>query len=216
MVHSVLEANPNPVQIERDQADLDTLPGNKTGRKGSGVAPVENLIKGTEYIQLPNTQDSCPASSELESLTPGVSNTKLQGLWCLLSKSVCRLGCHHGKWEYLSEAQCSQSRVCSRCGDANARIRHKLIWRYLGEKTCEQAKTCSRCDIVPMRTVFLSLEGLGRDRMIPGDHCVEIPKNGYQIRHPNWSKSWEIDEDLAAHRCLRCGVLEKWSTACND
>ncbi len=216
MVCSVLEANPNSVLIERDRVDLDTMPGSQSGLKSSGVAPIEKLIAGTEDIQSQVTQDSCPASSNSESLPPGVSNTKIRDLWRLLSKSMCRLGSHQGKWEYLSEAQCSQSRECSRCGEDKARIKHKLIWKYLGEKTCEQARTCSRCNIIPMRNVFLSPDGVVRDCIIPGDRCVQIPKGGYQFRHPNWSATWEIDQDLAAHRCFRCGVIEKWSTASSD
>lgn len=215
MVHSVLEANPISIQIEPDQVVLDTPFGSKASLKSPGVAPGENLVEGAEYIPSPTTQDSCPAGGNLESLPPGGSNTKTRGLWHLLSKSMCRLGRHQGKWEYLTETECSQSRVCNQCGDADVRIRHRLMWKYRGENTCEQAKTCSRCNIVPMQTVFLSLDCLVHDHGIPGDRSVDIPTDGYQIRHQNWSRPWEVERrwwqsSKRGHRCLRCGMVEEW------
>ena len=60
MVRSVLEANPNSVQNERDRVDLDTMAGSKAGLKGSPVATVEDLIEGTEHIPSTTTQDSIP------------------------------------------------------------------------------------------------------------------------------------------------------------
>ena len=135
MVHSVLEANPNSVQNARDQADLDTLPGNQAGLKSSGVATVEELVEGTEHIQSPTTQDSIPNYGGLKILPPDKSKTTHRGLANLLLSGLCRIGIHHGDWEYLFEGECSQSRVCSQCGDAKARVRHKLIWRYRDEKT---------------------------------------------------------------------------------
>ena len=97
MVHSVLEANPNSTQIEADRVDLDTMPGSQSGLKSAGVASIQELTAGIKGIQSLATQDSCPDSSSLESLPPGVSNTKLQGFRRLLSKSMCRLGSHQGK-----------------------------------------------------------------------------------------------------------------------
>lgn len=216
MVNSVLETNPDGAQIERDKVVLDTELGSEAAFVTLGVAPIEDLMEDAEYFQSETIQDSGTDTGNLANVSSDGSNTKTRGLRHLLSRSMCRIGSHRGKWEYLSEAQCSQSRTCSQCGNAKMRIKHKLAWRYLGKATCQGAMTCRRCDIVPMKTVYLSPDGLIRDRVIPGDTQVDLPKHGFQIQHSNWGQPWEIGRDQAAHRCFRCGTVEKFSTADPD
>ncbi len=188
MVRSVLEANPNSVQIERDQADLDTLPGNQAGRKGSGIAPVEDQIEGTEYIQSPTTQDSIPNYGAPKTLPPIKSKSTHRGLAHLLLGGLCRIGIHHGDWEYLFEGECSQSRECGQCRTIHARTKHRRQWGYIQNESCNQRRSCMRCQSVDKQ----------------------------RVRHEAWSEAWDVGRDEKAHRCLRCKVIEKWSTACND
>ncbi len=44
---------------------------------------------------------------------------------------LCGLGIHEGKWEYVTERECGQARVCRRCGNAKERIKHRFEWRLM-------------------------------------------------------------------------------------
>ena len=188
MVDSVLEANPNLVQIERDQVDLDTVAGPEAGLKGSGVATVEELVEGTEHIQSPTTQESFPNYGGLKILPPTKSKTTHRGLANLLLSGLCRIGIHHGDWEYLFEGECSQSRECGHCRAIHARTKHRRQWEYIQYESCNQSRSCMRCQSVDKQ----------------------------RVRHEAWSEAWDVGRDEKAHRCLRCNVIEKWSTADSD
>ena len=100
-----------------------------------------------------------------------------------LMSVLCRLGRHQGQWAYVAEGNCTQGRECGRCGAVHARTKHQRKWRYVGESTCEQLRTCQQCSAI----------------------------NGSRTRHEEWSEAWDVGEDVRAHRCLRCGVVEEWT-----
>ena len=101
---------------------------------------------------------------------------------------LCRVGIHSGQWEYVAAGHCSQTRTCDRCGVTKVRTKHRRHWKYVGERTCEQIRICKRCDAL----------------------------SGNRTRHEDWSESWDVGGDRSAHRCLRCGHVDTWSTDCGD
>ena len=105
---------------------------------------------------------------------------------------LCRLGAHQGQWAYVSEGNCTQGRECRRCGSVHLRTEHQREWRYIRERDCEQVRTCTRC----------------------------AAANGKRTSH-EWSGTWEPEHrwwqsEKAAHRCLRCGVVEEWTVNDGD
>ncbi len=101
---------------------------------------------------------------------------------------LCGLGIHEGKWEYVTERECGQARVCRRCGNAKERIKHRFECRYVGKGSCRQVKVCGRC----------------------------VASKDSRTRHAAWSDSWEVGQDRSAHRCKRCGEVETWDTGYSD
>ena len=97
---------------------------------------------------------------------------------------LCRFGMHEGQWAYVAEGNCTQGRECGRCGVIQVRTKHQREWQYVGEHTCKEIRTCRRCNAT----------------------------NGERTIHEKWSESWDVGGDESAHRCLRCGTVETWST----
>ena len=95
---------------------------------------------------------------------------------------LCRLRIHRGRWPYVAEGNCTQGRECGRCGSVHVRTKHQRVWQYVDDGHCVQLKVCKRC----------------------------IASNGSRTRHPAWSEEWVVSEDVRAHRCLLCGVVEEW------
>ena len=98
---------------------------------------------------------------------------------------LCRLGVHGGPWAYVADGNCSEARECRRCGSVHARTRHQLDWRYRRELTCNQVRICTRCNAI----------------------------DDERTRHEIWSEAWDAGRESEAHKCLRCGKVETWSTA---
>ena len=106
-----------------------------------------------------------------------------------LKAVLCRLGMHAGQWAYVAKGNCTQGQECGRCGSVHVRTKHQREWRYMRERHCEQVWSCRRCNAA----------------------------NGERTLH-SWGESWEPEtswwqNDKEAHRCLRCRVVEEWSTA---
>ena len=58
----------------------------------------------------------------------------------------CKIGLHSGIWEYQNPEECSQIRICERCGEKSKRVNHNWgEWDYLYEKDCRQLSLCLRC-----------------------------------------------------------------------
>jgi ribosomal protein L40E len=101
---------------------------------------------------------------------------------------LCRVAIHRGQWEYLAEGHCAQTRTCERCGTTKVRTKHQREWQYDRAVSCQQTRICRRCNAL----------------------------SGTRTRHEQWSESWNAGRDESAHRCLRCGIVETWSTASSD
>lgn len=139
----------------------------------------------TNTTRIAESPSSAPAAGQQTPLAEqGQDRTRVP--W--YAAALCRVGIHAGQWEYLAEGQCTQMRVCPRCGATKVRTKHQREWRYVSDGKCEQVRTCKRCEAA----------------------------SGYRTRHEKWSEPWDAGRDRAAHRCLRCGVVETWSTANYD
>ncbi len=98
---------------------------------------------------------------------------------------LCRVGIHRGQWEYVAEGQCTQIRICGRCGATKARTKHQRTWRYVKGGACEQVRICKRCEAV----------------------------TGDRTKHEEWGASYTVGRNTDAHRCKRCGVVQTWDTS---
>ena len=101
---------------------------------------------------------------------------------------LCRLGMHQGQWAFVAEGRCTQGRECGRCGSVHVRTKHQRQWRYIRDRACRQVRSCGRCNA----------------------------PNGERTRH-EWGATYDVEarwwqSDKRAHRCLRCGAVEEWST----
>jgi hypothetical protein len=87
---------------------------------------------------------------------------------------LCNMGLHRGEWKYLAEENCSQMRVCEKCGRVGRRVKHQRQWEYVKEESCAQQKTCRRCgDIGPERErhVWGATESHGLDNVRWCERC---------------------------------------------
>ncbi len=51
-----------------------------------------------------------------------------------------------GDWSYVTEADCSMQRVCSRCANVESRTQHVWPgWSYVREHSCDLQRICGRC-----------------------------------------------------------------------
>ncbi len=60
----------------------------------------------------------------------------------------CFLGIHSNEWIYLSEKNCIQEWVCSRCGRKSGQTREiddYSEWESSMQQKCEQERICRRC-----------------------------------------------------------------------
>ena len=133
--------------------------------------------------------DSASAPSHSTSPTE-VSQPRAGAPW--YKAIFCRVGLHKGPWEYAAEGHCTQTRECSRCGAIKARTKHQCEWRYVSDGRCEQVRPCTWCEVV----------------------------SGNRIEH-SWSESWQEesrwwDGEKRAHRCTRCGDIERWTVNDSD
>ena len=121
---------------------------------------------------------------EIEELVPigGQSEEETRTPW--YAAALCHVGLHRGPWVYVAEDNCTQTKTCERCGTTKVRTKHRHEWQYRGVRTCAQAKTCVRC------------EAVSRTR----------------THHEEWGASYDAGGGDRAHRCLRCGKVETWST----
>ena len=46
--------------------------------------------------------------------------------------------------------------------------------------------------------------------------CINCSKNFSRIKHQEYGGSYNIDEDTAGHKCVRCGYENTWSTGGDD
>ena len=114
---------------------------------------------------------------------PGPGEPRKTG--SLVARVMCRVKFHWEPWVYPHEGSCVQLRTCERCDIVDTRFRHKTEWGYTATDKCLQVRTCTR--------------------------CISSDKN--RTRHEKWSDSYSINSDTDAHKCLRCGHVERWSTA---
>ena len=97
---------------------------------------------------------------------------------------LCRLGIHRGEWRYQRERDCTQWQVCERCGKTRVRTKHQNEWLYVRNGSCKQVKICRRCEAI----------------------------TGQRMRHV-WGETYSVNWSTDAHRCMRCGEVEKWDTS---
>ena len=58
----------------------------------------------------------------------------------------CKLGWHHGNWDYTNAGECNQTRVCPACSEEESRVEHDVEhWRSEGILAQGQVGVCSRC-----------------------------------------------------------------------
>ena len=57
------------------------------------------------------------------------------------------LNLHNGQWEYLTQGDCHQRRVCGLCGTCQFRVEHSEWedWSYIEHNNCRQVRKCRRC-----------------------------------------------------------------------
>lgn len=101
-------------------------------------------------------------------------------------RMFCRLGLHSGVWVFPIEANCTQLRMCTRCGKTQQRIKHNRKWLYIKEGACQQVKTCLRCD-----------------------------EKGNQRTTHVWGPTYSAGSQ-DAHDCTRCREHESWSRCENS
>ena len=63
----------------------------------------------------------------------------------MISKKLCGKTSHSwGDWKYIDEENCTQIRVCSRCGNKEERVQH--LWNYTESPGGPYpAQYCERC-----------------------------------------------------------------------
>ena len=133
-------------------------------------------------------ENPVPASADPDTQPPRRVQVVWQGVCTLTGRGKCRIGIHPAPWVFLYEGACGQQRDCGRCSTTKTRVKHRRQWQYNGPKTCNQMKVCQRCDA----------------------------RVGSRTHHAMWSQSWSVGSDKEAHRCLRCGEVQTWSTDCGD
>jgi hypothetical protein len=87
---------------------------------------------------------------------------------------LCGMGLHRGEWKYLAEDNCSEMRVCERCGRAGRRVKHQRQWGYVREGSCAQQKTCRRCGDIGkerQRHVWGAIESHGAENVRWCERC---------------------------------------------
>ena len=133
---------------------------------------------------VPTTLDRHSGNGGPKGIIPAQGKGTPRGLQQVLLTGLCRMGIHSGEWQYLTECACGQERECGRCGAIQARTRHRRQWRYVGDRGCGQTRVCIRCYFT----------------------------DKFRDRHEGWSEEWDVGGSESAHRCLRCGAVETWST----
>jgi hypothetical protein len=99
-------------------------------------------------------------------------------------RTLCGIGLHSGRWNYLAESKCGQMRVCARCGKASQRTKHVRHWDYTREGECDQRKICGRCEQIA----------------------------GRRTRHV-WGPTYSIGRSESGHRCQRCKLEQTWTNS---
>ena len=140
----------------------------------------------------------------------------LRAAGTFVGKGLCRLGIHRGPWAYLEEDLCDQFRKCAICETYQLRIRHKRDWRFAGPSRCEQLRSCGRCDSSDGTRIRHNREWRYAGKSTCNQkrvcmRCNDSDKN--RTRHQIWGDSYSDGPNSQAHRCIRCGVVESWSTA---
>jgi len=195
----------------REVKDGQTIPTLKTSARG--MPPLDDLViiarpalaNGYSNGSLPvglgtpgETNGTIALATKTEHPVPdgggadekpayGIEGTR-RGIRALAGRAMCSLGIHPAPWEYLRKGECNQLRDCQRCATAKMRVKHRRSWLYAGPKTCNQTKVCQRCG----------------------------HSQGVRTKHEAWSESWSIGSNRDAHRCMRCGEVQSWSTDCGD
>ena len=101
---------------------------------------------------------------------------------------LCTLGIHRGQWAFVAKGDCTQTRTCERCAATHTRTKHRHEWQYIRKGSCLQNRACVRCEAV----------------------------RGQRTHHEEWGETYEVSSNRDAHRCLRCGHVDTWSTDCGD
>jgi hypothetical protein len=102
-----------------------------------GMATLETTANSRQTAAV--GQGVAAAGNQAEPLV----QTRAELNWYL--RLLCGIGLHRGEWKYLADENCSQMRVCERCGMAGWRMKHQRQWEYVREESCAQQKTCRRC-----------------------------------------------------------------------
>lgn len=133
----------------------------------------------------------------------------------LLDKGKCALGFHDGAWTFVAPGQCSQRRICTRCGSQSHRISHQWgEWTYLAEDGCDLTRTCIRCAETERRTAhewgqwdYIDAQGCTQARQCA--RCGQFDQEGETRMHHAWG-DWSYSEPYrtSIHTCDRCGHRE--------
>ena len=130
-----------------------------------------------EHSNRPSMTESAPKPPDGQSLR------QESGRIPWYAGTLCRVGLHWGKWDYIAEENCSQLLICGRCAKNRLRTKHLREWHYTQEGSCEQVRTCSRCQA----------------------------QSGVRTRHI-WGQSYYSGNE-GSHQCQRCGEVQSWSIA---
>ena len=103
-------------------------------------------------------------------------------------KPLCHLGIHRGQWAFVADGDCTQTRTCERCAATHTRTKHRHQWQYVRAGSCKQNRACVRCEAV----------------------------RNQRTHHEEWGEVYTVSSSRDAHRCLRCGHENTWSTDCGD
>jgi hypothetical protein len=141
----------------------------------------------------------------------------------LLDKGKCALGFHAGDWRYITENQCEQIQVCSRCNNQSRQVAHQWTsWQYFASGACEMARRCQRCKEQENKTehvwgapVYETEESCAQVR--PCSRCGETASAATVHKWNSWS--YETQGQCAQlSACSRCGaigtqrrVVHEWS-----
>jgi hypothetical protein len=101
--------------------------------------------------------------------------------------TLCRLGIHSGKWVYVTDGNCSQLKVCGRCGKTRVRTKHQREWRYIEDRNCDQVRNCKRCG----------------------------EATRHRVKHI-WDPWYEAGPDTRERDCSRCGKQETYHPSAYD
>jgi len=129
----------------------------------------------------------------------------------LFDKGKCALGFHAGDWRYITDGQCEQIQVCSRCNNQSRQVAHQWTsWQYFASGACEMTRRCQRCKEQENKTehvwgapVYATEESCAQVR--PCSRCGETASAGTVHNWNRWNYETQGQcSQLSA--CSRCGI----------